>query len=228
MPTLAVFGAHAMDAEVMGGAIARDLSLKNWDTWLIHMTRGERGKGPHKSIEYAKQLEAEMENSAAKLKSKCIWMGYKAGEIPEGEAGIMDIGNVLKKVKPDVVITHWKGSYHPRHVQTHESVINGLKYMADNFKMEASLYFGENLEDLEGFHPTAYYDISESYSAWVEALNCYEMFRESVKFPYRDFYSSNSISRGVESGFKYSKALMLPRVKIADLRQDWSLCAPRY
>ena len=228
MPTLAIFGAHAMDAEVMAGAIAHDLNLRGWDTWLIHLTRGERGKGAHKSVEYAKQLEGEMENSAAKLRSRYMWMGYNAGEIPEGEAGALDIGQVLKKIEPDVIITHWKGSYHPRHVQTHENVVKGLKDMTDKLHKTPNLYFGENMEDLEGFFPTAYYDVSESYAAWIEALNCYEMFRESSNFPYRDFYVSNSISRGVESGFKYSKALMLPRVRIADLRQNLSLCAPNY
>lgn len=232
MPVLAVIGAHAMDAEVMGGAIALELSIKGWDTFLVHMTRGERGNKQKQPEEYGVQLEREMREAAAKLGSGCHWMGYQAGKIPTEEEGAQDVKELLNKLKPDVIITHWKGSYHPRHVQTYENVVKGVELAAGSGQSGGgpvtSLYFGENMEDQEGFIPNVYFDVTNTYQRWLEALESYEMFRESTSFPYRAFYTANSIARGIESGQKYSKALMLPKLITADLRQTMNFCYPRY
>ena len=40
MSVLAVVGAHALDAEIMGGEVALQLSENGWSTYFIHMTRG--------------------------------------------------------------------------------------------------------------------------------------------------------------------------------------------
>ena len=233
MPTLAVIGAHALDAELMGGSIALKYSKKGWKTYIIHMTRGERSKLTTNTEEYGKQLENEMELSALKLNSKCIWMGYKAGMVPEGKEGALDICKILRQIKADVVITHWKGSYHPRHIQTYENVLEGVKLSGqEEVKTESEPYkvrtllFGENMEDEEGFISSIYVDISEEYDQWFEALNCYELFKEKVNYyPYNDFYVSNSILNGITTNTNKAKALMLPKILANNLLlNEFELC----
>ena len=168
---------------------------------------------------YAKQLMDEMKKSAQLLNSRCIWMGYRAGLIPEGEAGANDICKVLRKISADVVITHWKGSYHPRHVLTHQNVLNGC-IMSGNHSIKneyqpyevKTILFGENMEDQEGFTPDIYVDTTVYNKKWLEALNSYQLFREHVnKYPYKEFYTSNSILRGIEVGVNKAKAFMLQK-----------------
>ncbi|MGE5484224.1 MAG: PIG-L deacetylase family protein [Ignavibacteriales bacterium] len=227
MAVLCVVGAHAMDAELMGGAIALELRSKGWQTYLVHMTRGERGHPAKEPSEYGRQLEKEMRESARKLDSECLWMGYEAGAIPEHRAH-EDLAALFDRLGADAVITHWKGSYHPRHVETHFHVMNAVSNLNSASRVKA-VYFGENMEDLEGFSPTLYFDVSGSYSRWMEALGCYELFRERVnQYPYREFYSVNSVARGIEAGVQYAKCLMSPPLVVGDLPVNGKMCRPRY
>jgi len=74
------------------------------------------------------------------------------------------------------------------------------------------------MEDLDGFVPMLYMDVSEVYDAWWDALESYELFRDSPNdFPYRSFYSANSRVRGLESGCTYAKCLMVQKSTITDL-----------
>lgn len=235
MPVFAVIGAHALDAELMGGAIALDLSSKDWGTYLIHMTRGERGAAGKDSEIFGIQIEKEMRDCAGKLHSQSIWMGYKAGCIPK-ERSVIDLCDTIRRLKIDVIITHWKGSYHPRHVETHETVLNSIKMARDpsaktqyDAHSVKGVYFGENMEDLDGFIPGVYYDISGSYGGWMDSLDCYELFRNRLnKYPYEAFYSSNSTGRGIEAGVQYAKALMTPKILIDQFDFKMRICNPEY
>jgi len=235
MPVFAAIGAHALDAELMGGAIALDMNSKGWKTYLIHMTRGERGASDKDPDIFGAQIEGEMRKCAEKLNSESIWLGYKAGCIPK-EKSVIDLCNTIRRLNIDIIITHWKGSYHPRHVETHDIVINSIKMANDpsvitqyDTHSVTGVYFGENMEDLDGFAPNVYYDISNYYGNWMNSLECYELFRNKVnKYPYKEFYSSNSISRGIESGVQYAKALMIPKVLINQFDFKMHICNPEY
>lgn len=219
-----------MDAELMGGAVASDLINKGWSAYLIHLTRGERGNKNKSAEEFGKQLEAELKNSASKLKTKYIWPGYKAGNIPEEECADY-INQAINELKIDVIITHWKGSYHPRHVQTNRCVVEAVKRNLSEVKFHhvKCIFFGENMEDMESFVPTCYYDITNTYDTWLQALNSYELFREpNDRFPYKNYYESNSIVRGIEGGVKYAKALMMYPSLMNNLLLPVSLCNPHY
>ena len=214
---LGIIGAHAMDAELMGGSIAYLLNGQGWESYFIHITRGERGN-PHKSTSaFGAQLEKEMQLCAQKLGATSMWAGFMAGEVPMPECSAF-LEETILRLQLDAIITHWSGSFHPRHRLVHDCVLEGLAGAQRNGHNTASLYFGENMEDLDGFVPMLYVDVSEVYDAWWEALESYELFRDSPNgFPYRSFYSANSKVRGLESGCAYSKCLMLQKSKTTDL-----------
>lgn len=218
---IGIIGAHAMDAELMGGPIAWLLNRKGWESYFIHITRGERGnpnKAPH---DFGKQLEEEMQVCAEKLNTTSIWAGFMAGAVPKNEC-VAFLEETIINLKLDVVITHWKGSFHPRHRLVHDYVIEGLaQTKKDGYSVEG-LYFGENMEDLDGFIPMLYIDISEVYETWFNAMMSYELFRDSLNgFPYQSYYSANSRLRGLESGYPYSKCLMLQKSVTTDFSSSF-------
>lgn len=224
---LAVFGAHAMDAEVMaGGLIAKATKLGHQVT-IIHMTRGERGHPFKKPEEFAEQLEHEMVEAAQVLGADVKWMGYPAGTLPISDEIITKICHVIMEVKPTHIITHWRGSWHPRHVSTHYNVLAAVnKVTKEKGYFLRGLYYGENCEDLDGFNPTIYVDISDVKHIWFEALKKYELFRLSLKktpnnmiIPYADYYNTISKIRGLEIEVPYAQAFMEER-KIWDLSND--------
>jgi LmbE family N-acetylglucosaminyl deacetylase len=212
-----VFGAHALDAELMAGPVIAKYTKQGHKGTIVHITRGERGN-PKKLPEiYGKQIEEEMVKVADGLGAKAYWMGYPAGNIPSLEKIQFDICKLIREEKPDVVITHWRGSLHPRHILTHDAVVEAVKMAAnESIKMDVEpykvphLYFGENCEDLNGFIPQIYVDIEDTFEQWIDALKNYELFRGDVlSVPYEDYYRTMAKIRGIEIGHKLSKAFMV-------------------
>ena len=212
-----VFGAHTLDAELMGGPAVAKYSKEGYKGTFVHITRGERGNPNKAPEEYGKQLEKEMVEVAKALGGEAYWMGYVAGKLPNEDKIKMDICNLIREKKPNIVITHWRGSLHPRHILTHDAVVEAVKMAADeNIKTEyeafkvSHLYFGENCEDLNGFIPEIYIDIAEEFEQWINALKNYELFRGGVlTVPYEDYYTTISKIRGIEIGEKLCKAYMV-------------------
>ena len=103
--------------------------------------------------------------------------------------------------KVDLVITHWRGSMHPRHINTHDAVVTAVKHMhqkGSNIK----LVYGETFEDLVGFIPQSYFVLTqEEVDQWYKALNTYTVFRGGVNdFPYQQYYPTNLKVRSIEAG----------------------------
>ncbi len=210
---LAVVGAHAFDAEAMAGGLAARVAAEGGRVTLIHLTRGERGD-PSKTPEaYAAQLEGEMREAAAALGAEARWMGYPAGALPDDGAAAADLGRALEDLRPDLVVTHWQGSWHPRHVAAHRITLEAVRRLRGP---RPAVYFGENCEDLAGFAPVLYVDVSAAYPVWLEALRRYEMFRRSEAagydgIPYAVFYPAMARARGLEAACAHAQAFMPAR-----------------
>jgi hypothetical protein len=103
----------------------------------------------------------------------------------------------------DLVITHWRGSMHPRHINTHDAVTGAVKRLREQEKAVRLLY-GETFEDLVGFIPQAYFSLDDKeQKQWFSALEEYQVFRGEINdFPYRPYYTTNGKVRTVESGGK--------------------------
>ncbi|MGE5591396.1 MAG: PIG-L deacetylase family protein [Bacillota bacterium] len=222
---LMVVGAHALDAELMGGPAVIKWTRAGYRAVFVHATRGERGHRTKSPAEYTPQLEREMQVAAERMGASVKWMGYPAGAIPDLDVAADDMANLIRHLRPEVVITHWRGSLHPRHVQTYHNVREGIRRAALRASADGTVpyavgavYFGENLEDLDGFVPNAYLNITDVFDQWYAALETYELFRGGVQaFPYREYYRTSSIVRGIEAGYPMAKAFMLDAFRVDDL-----------
>lgn len=215
---IAVVGAHALDAELMAGGILVRAAKMGGEISLIHMTRGERGH-PSKSPEiFAAQLEKEMEYAARILGARHIWPGYVAGGLnPAEKKQVRKLAAILKDLNATHIITHWRGSWHPRHVETYQLVREAIKCLLKEGLNIKGLFYGENCEDLEGFTPDLYVELSkEMVDQWFQAVQEYELFRlscdpETETIPYHKYYGSIVKVRGLECGKEFSQALMMEK-----------------
>lgn len=214
-----IFGAHALDAELMGGPAAIKYVADGNTAKFIHLTRGERN--PHKDPEqFGPQIEIEMQEVAAAMNAAAEWMGYPGGHFPSNETVLNDMVKMIRSEKPTVVITHWSGSLHPRHTLTHELVNEAVKLSEDS-KYDTGqephkvsfLFYGENCEDLNGYIPQIYIEIEDILEQWMGAVKKYELFSgEIANVPYEDYYRSMATIRAIEAGNqKMSKTYMLAR-----------------
>ena len=211
-----VIGAHAADAEIMGGASVLKHVDAGWRAVMVHMTPGEKGHPKLSPAEYKAIKDVEAENAAKVLGAKSIMMPWPDGELPVNEEVQMAIADVIREHKPTIILTHWKGSFHRDHNNTHHNVLASLFFAGlRTFEREfpphrtEKIYFAENWEDMENFRPEIYLDTTDVFDRYIEAIHAYSLFRkEVVPFRYEQWYRGASQMRGAEAGFEQAVALM--------------------
>jgi LmbE family N-acetylglucosaminyl deacetylase len=208
-------GAHCGDVEITTGAVlAKEKKLKS-DIAILHMTLGERGHKKLHPLKYAEQKKKEALEAGKVLGAEVIFGPYGDGELPNNEEAVKFVSEVIRRLKPTHIITHWRRSIHKDHAYTHTismdgtllSVLEGVKSEFTPNKNFKGIYFTENWEDMDEFTPYIYYDISDTINDWERCVKKYELFRGGISdFPYFDYYKSLFRLRGCESGYKYACA----------------------
>lgn len=221
-------GAHPVDMEVACGAMLLKATKMGHKATLLHLTRGEKGNPKMSAAEYAKQKERETYECAELLGCDVRWLDYKDAEVPVDQKIQLEICDVIREVKPDIVITSWKGSFHRDHVAAHINTVRGVSY-AGLAPLERPLpahrvskvYFTENWEDLEDYVAEFYVDVTDVFDEWVEAVCKHELVRGGIStFPYLEYYKSLAVVRGAEGGCRYAETFMqtdLQRRKKVDM-----------
>jgi LmbE family N-acetylglucosaminyl deacetylase len=196
-------GAHSLDAELLGGPIMLRYAKQGAHCTYIHVTQG-RLEDPNATEqakdEYLKELLNQNKRAAEKLNGDTIWLGYVSSNMPSLEEFSSRLKQYFIDEKVDLVITHWRGSMHPRHINTHDAVITAVKHLREEGN-PIKLVYGETFEDLVGFIPQAYFSLAkDEIDQWYAALREYSVFRGEVNdFPYYAYYSTIGKVRQIES-----------------------------
>lgn len=214
-----VVGAHAADAEIMAGAVVAKYTKMGHKATLVHMTPGEKGHRTLSPEAYAEQKRREALAAGKVLGAEVRFLPYKDAELPVNDEVKYALCDVIREVKPDIMITHWKGSIHKDHENTSYIVQDALFYAglpAIKRDLPAHgcwrVYYAENWEDPYDFEIDTYVDITDVHDTWIEAISQYELFRGGISsFRYMDYYKALVVMRGCLANFKYAEAFMSPR-----------------
>ncbi len=211
-------GAHSLDAEIMGGPLFVKYKPLEVKCTLLHVTSG-RLEDPNATKEeceaYLQQVYNQNNRAAALLGADVVRLGYQSSNMPSLEEFKEDLMDYFLAEKVDLVITHYRGSMHPRHINTHDAVVAAVKELRAQGS-EIKLIYGETFEDLVGFIPQAYFVLTdEEKRLWFKALKQYTVFNGGVNdFPYMDYYSTNLKIRQIEAnstgptvGFMYASQI---------------------
>lgn len=196
-------GAHSLDAEILGGAIMLKYAKQGAHCTYIHVTQG-RLEDPNATQEakdkYLKELLDQNRRAAEKLGGDTIWLGYVSSNMPSLNEFSARLEKYFIDEKVDLVITHWRGSMHPRHVNTHDAVVTAVKHLREKGN-PIKLVYGENFEDLVGFIPQAYFKLEQNeVDQWFSGLREYSVFKGEINdFPYYPYYSNMLKVRQIES-----------------------------
>ena len=215
-PCIMVIGAHAADAELMGGAAVLAHHKMGWKSVLVHMTLGEKGSKTLTAEEYMDQKRKEATRAASILGSDVEFLPYLDGELPVNEEVQWHIADLIRKYRPDVILTHWKGSIHGDHTRTYDNILAslffaGLKAFVREYPNHypGKIYFAENWEDEEEFVPDVYLDVSDVWDTYVEAASSYRLIAgPNPPFRYLQWYDGASKARGAERNMDRAVALM--------------------
>jgi LmbE family N-acetylglucosaminyl deacetylase len=217
---LCVIGAHIGDAEVTAGGLICKYTKAGHEATIIHMTAGEKGSVKMPPEEYRKQKEKEAHASARIMGAEAIVLEHKDGELPNSEDVKFQVCDLIREIKPDILVTHWKGSFHKDHRNCYDNATEGAFYAAVpgiKRKLPAHsirlLYFAENWEDPYDYEPDVWIDVSAVYDQWLEALKQHALFRgEVASFDYWRYYTGLVNMRGAEVGAAQAETFMMPRI----------------
>lgn len=199
-------GAHSLDAELMGGPLFIKYAPAGVKCTLLHITRGRLEDPNATEMEkeaYLNKLTMQNNEAAEALGADWKWIGYVSHQMPSLEEFATDIEKYLVEENADLVITHWRGSMHRRHINTHDAVTLAVKRLREKGK-DIKLIYGETFEDLVGFIPQAYFELTDSErDQWFTALKKYDVFNGLVNnFPYIPYYTTNGRVRQIEANSK--------------------------
>lgn len=196
-------GGHPLDAELMGGPIALRMNAKGAKSTMVHVTTGRlenKDATEAEKTQYLNELNDQIANVAKELGCDAYQLNYSSSNMPSMPDFVDTIYNYLKTEKVDLVVTHHVGTMHDRHYYTHRGVKAAVQRLRSE-KVDIDLLYGENLEDLVGFVPTAYIQMPEvDVDRWFKALEEYQIFRGGINtVPYNDYYGTMGRVRGIES-----------------------------
>lgn len=213
-------GGHAGDLDLTAGAVIAKYTAEGHKATFLHLTPGEKGHPRLTPEEYGKQKVEEAHKFADIVGADVRFLAYKDAELPVNDEVKYQVADVIREVKPDIIITHWKGSIHKDHANTHYIVedarfYGGLKTIERELPAHWAnkLYYADNWEDPYDFNPEVFIDIPEdAYETWVKAMNVYAYARgETYGFPFIEYYKALTIVRGAPAGFKRAQAFAVPR-----------------
>lgn len=189
--SILVFSAHAADfCSRSGGTIA--LYVRSGaQVHVIDLTFGERGESEDywgrvspKSITEARETRAqEAEEAASILGASIAFLDYGDYPLMMDRARLESIARLIRQRRPEIILTHWKIDPHNLdHEVTTASVIRaatmaavpGFDHDSENAHPFPHLFGFEPSvprDDITGFVPDTYVDITEVFETKIAALH---------------------------------------------------------
>lgn len=200
----------------MGATVAQQIHSGGAGVFLS-LSIGERGAPRNIPVKQYGELQRTATDKAAQLiGATAVYLTYPDGQIPFNEESALAVCDVIRAEKPEIVVTHWSGSWHKDHQNCH-LIVHDAIFFAGLQTMErskpahsvAKLYYADNWEDATNFQADTYLDIDSVCDKWLQACDLYPMWRgQTGFFRYNDYYSSLAVMRGALSNYKRAVALM--------------------
>lgn len=205
--TILAVGAHAGDMELTAGAVLLKQRQLGDRVVVLHLSLGERGNPKLAAPTYGAQKRKEAEAAARVLGGEAMFGPFRDGEVPNNDDARRYVAEVIRQVKPTLVITHWRESIHRDHAATHAIVVDAVLLAAiepgsrgEPAHRGARLWYAENWEDTQEFQPYLYVDVSDQMAKWRELVTSYEFVRGGISaFAYLDYYTALATVRGAEA-----------------------------
>lgn len=217
MRVLAI-GCHPDDIEIgCGGTLAKYASLGH-DVFTCHVANGNRGHAVIMPDELRAIRTIEAQEGGAVLGVKEVF-NIDVNDV-EVDSSNMDTVkktvDVIRYVKPDVIITHGPDDYMNDHIETGKIVFNAsfsssiphLFTEHEAYGKICPIYYMDTLAGVN-FLPTEYVDISDTIETKIKAVDCHisqiKWMKEHDHIDFLDFVRTCSKFRGFQCGVPYAE-----------------------
>lgn len=217
MKTIMAVGAHTGDAQLTGGLLLARHAQQGDRIITLDLTAGERGAPKGVSMaEFREQNVASAKAFAKMLGGKSIVLDTPDGELEHSQELAFRIADIMREYEVSCVIGHWKNSMHKDHIAASKLTSDAIFY-ASLGAMERPLppapirriLYAENWEDSEGFTPYVYFDVSDAFPLWKEAVRKLYLTEHSRDFKYLQYYEGLARMRGALIKKEYGTAFAI-------------------
>jgi LmbE family N-acetylglucosaminyl deacetylase len=209
-------GAHPDDLEI---SCAGTLAKWSKDGSLITMAVVSNGElsSPDRALvgKMGKIRNREFSDSAKVIKAQPLSLNMKDGLIFDNLESRKVFIRLFKKVKPDIVITHYPGDDHPDHRAVNSLVCSSIVIaQAQSHHPDwrvKKIYFMDSLGSIN-FYPDVYIDITKTISFKKQML-CWhpsqiKVMEKKYKVDLWDIAEATARFRGIQSNVQYAEAFM--------------------
>lgn len=222
MRVLAV-GCHPDDLEIgCGGTLAKYADSGN-EVFMCHIANGDMGHAVIMPDELRRIRTAEAERSGKMLGAKEVFNI----DVPDlvvdatNEETVKKVIEIIRHVKPDVMITHSPEDYMADHINTGKIVFNASFSASvphygkgDVHGLITPLYYMDTLAGVN-FLPEEYVDITETLERKLQAVDKHESQVKWMKdhdgIDFLDFVKTVSKFRGLQCGATYAEGFRICR-----------------
>ncbi|HUT56251.1 MAG TPA: PIG-L family deacetylase [Phycisphaerae bacterium] len=210
-------GAHPDDLELLcGGTLARYAELGH-QVVMVHLLNGDKGHYKLSSYEVAKTRAAEAQAAGAVIGAEVLTLGIPDCELVADLATRRRVIDLIRQVRPDVVITHAPNDYMADHTAASRLVCDATFFstvplLATQHKPNdkvAPVFFMDTVAGVD-FLPTEYVDITGCFETKRQMLSCHRSqlayLAEHDKIDFLEFMEAINRFRGLQCGVRYAEA----------------------
>lgn len=224
MRVLAV-GCHPDDLEIACGGTLRKYVEEGSEVYMCHIANGNLGHVEIMPEALAEIRSRESEESGKIIGAKKVFnlnIGDTFVNRYQKEA-VDKLADVVREVRPDVIITHNEADYMQDHVETSRLVFDSsfVATIAHRSVQQAAfdrfvpIFYMDTLAGVD-FNPTHYVDISSQIEIKLKALNCHrsqiDWMMEHDHIDFADMVKTCSKYRGFQCGVAYAEGFRPCRV----------------
>jgi N-acetylglucosamine malate deacetylase 1 len=216
-------GAHPDDLEILAGGTLAKYAQNGAMVSMAVATDGAAGHLVIPPKELAEIRHREAENSAKVIGADFYWLGFGDEMLDTDVKTRMAFVELIRKARPDVIITHNPGDYHPDHravskLMFEASFASGLKSIQTETPFHPGVQPLVYMDNVNGanFIPTEYVDVSATYAIKHRMLACFESQIQWLRdHDNVDFFNMTEISarsRGYQSSVEFAEGFGLENV----------------
>lgn len=214
-------GCHPDDLEIQcGGTLAKYAKLGH-KVFMCHIANGNMG---HKIImpDELREIRDKEARKAAKTLGAVESISIDVGDLLVDSSNVEirnKLNNVVREVKPDIIITHYPNDYMRDHMETSRlafdvsftCTIPHIDYNVPEHEKFPAVYYMDTLAGID-FNPTEYVDISDEIDVKLEANACHESqvkwMLEHDHIDFLDFIKTCSKYRGLQCGVPFAEGFI--------------------
>lgn len=210
--TIMAVGAHTGDAQLTSGMLLAKHAMAGDRVIIVDLTAGERGTPQGWTVSDFRKYNVECAASfAGKIGGTSIVLDTPDGELYDTKEQELQLADLMRKYQVNAVLYHWKNSLHKDHEAASKITDNAIFYATlDTFPHQlpaapiSRFMCAENWEDEPDFAPYYWFDVSEAFPVWKEAIKELWLAEHSTSFKYLRYYEALSVMRGARIGVDHA------------------------